>query len=237
MGRVALVTGAGRGIGRAICERLAAEGHRVAGLNVRTATDSRSDLAMPLVTCDVADREACARAVAQVEAQLGPVDILVNNAGVTRDAMLHKMEPDAWDTVLAVDLTGLYNVTRQVLPGMRERGYGRIVNIASVNGQKGQIGQTNYAAAKAGVLGFTKALALECARKGVTVNAVSPGYTDTEMVAAVPKTVLDEIIAQIPVGRLARPEEIARCAAFLAADESGFITGETLNVNGGQYLA
>ncbi len=147
------------------------------------------------------------------------------------------MEPDAWDAVLAVDLTGLYNVTRQVLPGMRDRGYGRIVNIASVNGQKGQIGQTNYAAAKAGVLGFTKALALECARKGVTVNAVSPGYTDTEMVAAVPKAVLEEIVAQIPVGRLARPEEIARCVAFLAADESGFITGETLNVNGGQYLA
>lgn len=237
MGRVALVTGAGRGIGRAICERLAAEGHRVAGLNVRPAGDPRPDLAMPLVACDVTDREACARAVAQVEAQLGPVDILVNNAGVTRDAMLHKMEPDAWDAVLAVDLTGLYNVTRQVLPGMRDRGYGRIVNIASVNGQKGQIGQTNYAAAKAGVLGFTKALALECARKGVTVNAVSPGYTDTEMVAAVPKSVLEEIVAQIPVGRLARPEEIARCVAFLAADESGFITGETLNVNGGQYLA
>ena len=237
MGRVALVTGAGRGIGRAICERLAAEGHRVAGLNIRPAGDPRPDLAMPLVACDVTDREACAHAVAQVEAQLGPVDILVNNAGVTRDAMLHKMEPDAWDAVLAVDLTGLYNVTRQVLPGMRDRGYGRIVNIASVNGQKGQIGQTNYAAAKAGVLGFTKALALECARKGVTVNAVSPGYTDTEMVAAVPKTVLEEIVAQIPVGRLARPEEIAGCVAFLAADESGFITGETLNVNGGQYLA
>ena len=237
MGRVALVTGAGRGIGRAICERLAAEGHRVAGLNIRPAGDPRPDLAMPLVACDVTDREVCARAVAQVEAQLGPVDILVNNAGVTRDAMLHKMEPDAWDAVLAVDLTGLYNVTRRVLPGMRDRGYGRIVNIASVNGQKGQIGQTNYAAAKAGVLGFTKALALECARKGVTVNAVSPGYTDTEMVAAVPKTVLEEIVAQIPVGRLARPEEIAGCVAFLAADESGFITGETLNVNGGQYLA
>ena len=237
MGRVALVTGAGRGIGRAICERLAAEGHRVAGLNIRPAGDPRPDLAMPLVACDVTDREACAHAVAQVEAQLGPVDILVNNAGVTRDAMLHKMEPDAWDAVLAVDLTGLYNVTRRVLPGMRDRGYGRIVNIASVNGQKGQIGQTNYAAAKAGVLGFTKALALECARKGVTVNAVSPGYTDTEMVAAVPKTVLEEIVAQIPVGRLARPEEIAGCVAFLAADESGFITGETLNVNGGQYLA
>lgn len=209
----------------------------MAGLNVRPAGDPRPDLAMPLVACDVTDREACARAVAQVEAQLGPVDILVNNAGVTRDAMLHKMEPDAWDAVLAVDLTGLYNVTRQVLPGMRDRGYGRIVNIASVNGQKGQVGQTNYAAAKAGVLGFTKALALECARKGVTVNAVSPGYTDTEMVAAVPKSVLEEIVAQIPVGRLARPEEIARCVAFLAADESGFITGETLNVNGGQYLA
>ena len=237
MGRVALVTGAGRGIGRAICERLAAEGHRVAGLNVGFRACLLALAILPLVSCDVADREACACVIAQVEEQLGPVDILVNNAGVTRDAMLHKMEPDAWDAVLAVDLTGLYNVTRQVLPGMRGRGYGRIVNIASVNGQKGQVGQTNYAAAKAGVLGFTKALALECARKGVTVNAVSPGYTDTEMVAAMPKAVLDEIIAQIPVGRLARPEEIARCVAFLAADESGFITGETLNVNGGQYLA
>jgi acetoacetyl-CoA reductase len=236
MGRVALVTGAGRGIGRAVCERLAAEGRRVAGLNVRPGTEPRPDLAIPLVACDVTDRDACARAVEKIEAELGPIDILVNNAGITRDAMLHKMTPEAWDAVLAVNLTGLYNVTRLVAPGMRERGFGRIVNVASVNGQKGQAGQANYAAAKAGVIGFTKALALEFARKGVTVNAVSPGYTDTEMVAAVPKPVLEEIISAIPVGRLGRPEEIARCVAFLAADESGFMTGETLNVNGGQYL-
>jgi acetoacetyl-CoA reductase len=237
MSRVALVTGAARGIGRAVCERLAAEGRRVAGLNLRRSHEPRPDLAMPLVECDVTDRDACARAIACVEAELGPIDILVNNAGVTHDAMLHKMAPDAWDAVLAVDLTGLYNVSRLVVAGMRERGFGRIVNIASVNGQKGQVGQTNYAAAKAGVIGFTKALALECARKGVTVNAVSPGYTDTEMVAAVPPEVLQRIIAEIPVGRLARPEEIARCVAFLAADEAGFITGETLNVNGGHYMA
>lgn len=237
MGRVALVTGAGRGIGRAICERLAADGYRVAGLNVRPGREPRPDLALPLLACDVTDRAACARAVARIEAELGPVEILVNNAGITRDAMLHKMAPDAWDEVIAVDLTGLYNITRVVVPGMRERGFGRIVNIASVNGQKGQLGQANYAAAKAGVIGFTKALALECARKGVTVNAVSPGYTDTEMVAAVPDEVLKQIISEIPVGRLARPDEVARCVAFLAADDAGFITGETLNVNGGQYLA
>lgn len=236
MSRVALVTGAGRGIGRAVSERLAADGRQVAGLNLRRSPEPRHDLAIPLIECDVTDREACARAIARVEAELGPIDILVNNAGVTRDAMLHKMAPDAWDAVLAVDLTGLYNVSRLVVGGMRERGFGRIVNIASVNGQKGQVGQTNYAAAKAGVIGFTKALALECARKGVTVNAVSPGYTDTEMVAAVAPDVLQRIIAEIPVGRLARPEEIARCVAFLAADDAGFITGETLNVNGGHYL-
>jgi len=192
---------------------------------------------MPLLSCDVRDREGCARAVAQVEAELGPIDILVNNAGITRDAMLHKMEPEAWDEVIAVDLTGLYNITRLVVPGMRHRGFGRIVSIASVNGQKGQPGQTNYAAAKAGVIGFTRALALECAPKGVTVNVVSPGYTDTEMVAAVPRPILERIVSEVPVGRLGQPEEIARCVAFLTADDAGFVTGETLSVNGGQYLA
>ena len=179
----------------------------------------------------------CARAVKAVEAELGPIDVLVNNAGITRDAMLHKMTEEQWNEVIRVNLASIFNMTRNVIEGMRERGYGRIINITSINGQKGQMGQTNYSAAKAGMIGFTKALAQENAKKGVTVNAIAPGYIDTEMVQAVPKNVLDQIIAGIPVGRLGMADEIARCVAFLAAEDAGFITGATLSVNGGQYIS
>jgi acetoacetyl-CoA reductase len=186
--------------------------------------------------CDVGDFDACGAAVEAVEAELGPIDILVNDAGVTRDATLRKMTREQWDEVMRVDLDSLFNMSRQVIEGMCNRGFGRIINITSINGQKGQFGQTNYSAAKAGVIGFTKALAQETARKGVTVNAIAPGYVETGMLASVPKDVMETIIAAIPVGRLGQPDEIARCIAFLAADEAGFITGATLSVNGGQYM-
>ena len=172
-----------------------------------------------------------------VAAELGPIDVLVNNAGVTRDVLFHKMTSEQWDQVIRVNLDGLFNMTRQVIEGMRERGWGRIINISSINGQKGQLGQTNYSAAKAGVIGFTKALALECARKGVTVNAIAPGYVDTDMVAAVPEKVLQGIVDQIPVGRLGRGEEIADAVSFLAGEKAGYVTGATLTVNGGQFMA
>jgi acetoacetyl-CoA reductase len=175
--------------------------------------------------------------VRQVEAELGPVDVLVNNAGITRDAMLHRMTPQQWNEVIYVNLASVFNMCRHVIEGMRERGYGRIINISSINGQKGQMGQTNYSAAKAGVIGFTKALAQETAAKGITVNAVAPGYIDTEMVAAVPQNVLEKIIAGIPVGRLGRAEEIAACVAFLAREDAAYITGATITANGGQYFA
>ncbi len=238
MSRVALVTGAAKGIGRAICERLSRAGYQVAGLDhdLRARGEMRDDLTIALIHADVADYDACATAVAEVERDIGPVDILVNNAGIVRDAMLHKMEPKAWRDVIEVDLTGLFNMTHNIVPGMRNRGFGRIVNISSVNALKGQAGQTNYAAAKAGVIGFTKALALETAGKGITVNAVAPGYIDTDLVAQIPAPVREQIIGAIPVRRLGRPDEVARCVEFLCADESGFITGETLCVNGGQYL-
>jgi acetoacetyl-CoA reductase len=176
-------------------------------------------------------------AVKVVEDTFGPVDVLVNNAGITRDAMLHKMTEAQWNEVIHVNLASIFNMTRNVIEGMRERGYGRIVNISSINGQKGQMGQTNYSAAKAGMIGFSKALAQENAKKGITVNTIAPGYIDTEMVSAVPKNVLDQIIAGIPVGRLGMADEIARCVAFLAAEDSGFITGATISVNGGQYIS
>ncbi len=182
------------------------------------------------------DAAACAAGIEKVEADLGPVEVLVNNAGITRDAMLHKMTPEQWDDVIRVDLGSMFYMCRPVIEGMRSRGFGRIINISSINGQKGQMGQTNYSAAKAGVIGFTKALAQEGARKGITVNAIAPGYIDTDMVRHVPEKVLQSIIAQIPVGRLGMAEEIARCAVFLAADEAGFITGATLTANGGQYI-
>jgi acetoacetyl-CoA reductase len=239
MARLALITGGATGLGAAIADRLAADGHRVA-VTCRTAEKAaahRAERGSPAFGWDVADYDACAAGVAAVEAELGPVDVLVNNAGVTADAALHKMTRAQWDSVIRTDLDSLFNMCRPVIGGMRERGFGRIVNISSVNGQKGQAGQTNYSAAKAGVIGFTKALALESAAKGVTVNAVAPGYCDTAMVAAVPREIMERILAGVPAGRLAHPDEIARCVSFLASDDAGFITGATLSVNGGLYMA
>jgi acetoacetyl-CoA reductase len=193
---------------------------------------------IPVFKWDVSSYEACTEGLAKVAAELGPVEVLVNNAGITRDAMLHRMKPEQWTQVINTNLGSLFNMCRQVIEGMRERKFGRIVNISSINGQKGQMGQTNYSAAKAGELGFTKALAQEAARSGITVNAICPGYINTEMVQAVPKDVLEKnILPQIPIGRLGEPEEIARCVAFLAADDAGLITGATISANGGQYLA
>jgi acetoacetyl-CoA reductase len=240
MGRVALVTGGTRGIGHAIVERLKRDGFRVAAGyagNEEAAKACEQDLDVMIVRGNVGDFEDCQRAVTKVQEALGPIDVLVNNAGITRDAMLHKMTPQQWNEVIFVNLASIFNMSRQVIDGMRDRGYGRIINVTSVNGQKGQRGQTNYSAAKAGVIGFTKALAQETANKGITVNAVAPGYTDTEMVMAVPPNVMENIVAGIPVGRLGRAEEIAACVAFLAREDASFITGTTLSVNGGQYMA
>ncbi|MSO84868.1 MAG: acetoacetyl-CoA reductase [Rhodospirillales bacterium] len=241
MGRIALVTGGTRGIGRAISVALKAAGHRVAanyGGNDAAAKAFAAETGINVYKFDVGDFAQCASAVKQIEAELGPIEILVNNAGITRDAMLHKMTLDQWSAVIRTDLDSLFNVTRQVIEGMRGRGFGRIVNVSSINGQKGQRGQTNYGAAKAGVIGFTKSLALENANQGITVNAVAPGYIATDMVAAVPEEIIkSKIIPQIPVGRLGLADDIARCVLFLAADDSGFITGSTLTANGGQYLA
>ncbi len=239
MARVAMVTGGTRGIGRAISARLKADGFKVAAGyagNDGAAQAAARDLGVMVVKGNVGKFEDCQAAVKQVEAELGPIDVLVNNAGITRDGMLHKMTPEQWEEVIFVNLASLFNMTRQVIEGMRERGYGRIINISSINGQKGQMGQTNYSAAKAGAIGFTKALAQETASKGITVNCVAPGYIDTEMVSAVPQAVLDKIVAAIPVGRLGRAEEIAACVAFLAREDASFITGSTLTANGGQYI-
>ena len=240
MARVAFVTGGTRGIGRAICERLKSDGMKVAAGysgNEEAAQACARELGVMVVKGNVGSFEDCDRAVRAVEAELGPVDVLVNNAGITRDGVFHKMSPAQWSEVIRVNMDSVFNMTRQVIEGMREREWGRIVNISSINGQKGQMGQTNYAAAKAGMIGFTKALALENARKGVTVNCICPGYIDTEMVQAVPESVLASIIAQIPVGRLGRGEEIADMVAFLAGEHAGFVTGSTLSLNGGQYMA
>ncbi|MFV0474359.1 MAG: beta-ketoacyl-ACP reductase [Pikeienuella sp.] len=240
MGRVALVTGGSRGIGAAISEKLKAEGYQVAANyagNDDAAKAFTASTGIRTFKWSVADYEACKAGVAEVEAALGPVDVLVNNAGITRDCMFHKMTKDQWDAVIGTNLNGLFNMTHQVWNGMRDRGFGRIINISSINGQKGQMGQANYSAAKAGDIGFTKALAQEGAFKGVTVNAICPGYIGTDMVMAVPEKVRESIIAQIPVGRLGEPGEIARCVAFLASDDAGFITGATLAANGGQYMA
>ena len=241
MTRIALVTGGTRGIGAAIARRLAADGLRVA-VNYRgnesAAEAFRRDSGLRAYRWDVADFEACQAGVRQVEAELGGgIDVLVNNAGVTRDAMLHKMNVQQWREVMQDDLDAMFHMSRAVIEGMRARAWGRIVNISSVNGQKGQFGQVNYSAAKAGVIGFTKALALESARKGITVNAVAPGYTDTNMLAGIEASVLDAIKAQIPAGRLGRPEEIAHAVSFLVDERCGFVTGATLAVNGGQYMA
>jgi acetoacetyl-CoA reductase len=239
MSKVALVTGGVRGIGLAIVERLKADGFKVAAGyagNEEAARKTAADHGVMIVRGNVGDFDDAARAVREVEAQLGPVDVLVNNAGITRDAMLHKMTKEQWNEVIYVNLASIFNMSRQVIEGMRERGYGRIINISSINGQKGQMGQTNYSAAKAGVIGFTKALAQEVASKGITVNAVAPGYIDTEMMAAVPPNVLEKIVATIPVGRLGQGHEIAACVAFLAREDASFITGATVTVNGGQYI-
>jgi acetoacetyl-CoA reductase len=240
MNRVAFITGGTRGIGRAISARLKAAGYKVAAGyagNEVAAQACASELGVMVVKGNVSSFADCAAAVKAVEAEFGPIDVLVNNAGITRDSMLHKMSEEQWNEVIHVNLASIFNMTRNVIESMRERGFGRIINISSINGQKGQMGQTNYSAAKAGAIGFTKALAQENAKKGITVNAIAPGYIDTEMVTAVPKNVLDQIIAGIPVGRLGMADEIARCVAFLASEDAGFITGSTLTVNGGQYVA
>jgi acetoacetyl-CoA reductase len=240
MTRVAVISGGTRGIGAAISKALAKAGYRVAAVyagNDEAAAKFKSETGIPTYKWDVSDYEACAAGLAKVAADLGPVEILVNNAGITRDAMLHKMKPEQWYAVINTNLNSLFNMTRPVIEGMRERGFGRIVNISSINGQKGQMGQANYAAAKAGDIGFTKSLAQENAKKGITVNVIAPGYIATEMVRAVPQDVLEKtILPQIPVGRLGEVEEIARCVLFLVADEAGFITGATLSVNGGQIM-
>ena len=241
MPRVALVTGGTRGIGAAVCKALKQAGYSVAANyagNAEAAAKFTEETGIPAFKWDVSDFAACKAGVAEVEAALGPVDVLVNNAGITRDGMLHKMTPEQWYAVINTNLNSVFNMCRQVIEGMRDRNFGRIVTISSINGQKGQMGQTNYSAAKAGEIGFTKALAQENARKGITVNAICPGYIGTEMVRAVPQEVLDkQIFPNIPVGRLGEPEEIARCVAFLVADDAGFITGATLTANGGQYMA
>ncbi len=241
MSKVALVTGGTRGIGAAISVALAAAGFRVAASfagNEEKAKAFGEETGIPVFKWDVSNYQECADGVARIEAEIGPVEVLVNNAGITRDGMFHKMTPEQWNEVIGTNLTGLFNMTHQVWGGMRDRGFGRIINISSINGQKGQMGQVNYSAAKAGDLGFTKALAQEGAARNITVNAICPGYIGTDMVKAVPEKVLNErIIPQIPVGRLGEPEEIARCVVFLASDDAGFITGSTLTVNGGQYFA
>jgi acetoacetyl-CoA reductase len=241
MGRVAVVTGGTRGIGAAISKALKAAGCSVAATynsNDEAAEKFRAETGVHVYKWDVSKYDDCVAGLKRAEADLGPVDILVNNAGITKDGMFHKMTPDQWYAVSNTNLNSLFNMCRPVIDGMRERSFGRIINISSINGQKGQMGQTNYSAAKAGDIGFTKALALENANKGVTVNVICPGYIATEMVRAVPKEVLEKnILPQIPVRRLGEPEEIARCVVFLASDDAGFITGSTLSANGGQYMA
>ena len=240
MPRVAIVTGGTRGIGAAICRALKSAGYSVAAGyagNDEAAQKFKAETGIPVYKWTVASYEDCVQALKQIEADLGPVDVLVNNAGITRDAMLHRMKPEQWTEVLNTNLNSLFNMCRPLIEGMRARKFGRIINISSINGQKGQMGQTNYSAAKAGEIGFTKALALESAKSGITVNAIAPGYINTEMVQAVPKDVLEKsILPLIPLGRLGEPEEIARCVVFLASDDAGFITGSTLTANGGQYI-
>jgi acetoacetyl-CoA reductase len=239
MARVALVTGGTRGIGKAICIALADEGYTVVanyGGNDERAKAFSEETSIPSYRFDVSDYEACIAGIARVEAEVGPVDILVNNAGITRDGTLHKMEHDMWQAVIDTNLGSCFNMCRATIDGMRARKFGRVVNVGSINGQGGQYGQVNYAAAKSGIHGFTKALAQEGARSNITVNAIAPGYIDTDMVAAVPDNVLEKIVAGIPVGRLGKASEIARGVIFLVADEAGFLTGSTLSINGGQHM-
>lgn len=240
MSRTAIVTGGTRGIGAAISVALRDAGYKVAANyagNDEAAEKFKSETGIPVYKWSVAEYDACVEGIRQVEADLGPVDILVNNAGITRDAMFHKMTPQQWKEVLDTNLSGVFNMTHPLWSGMRDRKFGRVITISSINGQKGQAGQVNYSAAKAGDLGFTKALAQEGARAGITVNAICPGYIATEMVKAIDEKVLNErIIPQIPVGRLGEPEEIARVVAFLVSDDAGFITGSTITANGGQFF-
>ncbi len=240
MARVAVVTGGTRGIGAAVSKALKAAGYEVAATyhaNDEAADKFRAETSVHVYKWNVSNYDDCVLGLARVEKEVGPVDVLVNNAGITKDGMFHKMSPDQWYSVINTNLNSLFNMCRPVIEGMRERGFGRIVNISSVNGQKGQMGQTNYSASKAGDIGFTKALAQENANKGITVNAICPGYIATEMVRAIRKEVLDSaILPQIPVRRLGEPDEVARCVVFLASDDAGFITGSTLSMNGGQLM-
>ncbi len=240
MARVALVTGGTRGIGAAISKGLKTAGYKVAASyagNDGAASRFKDETGIPVYKWDVGSFDACGEGIKKVEAELGPIDVLVNNAGITRDTPFHRMSLEQWNAVITTNLGSLFNMSRHVIEGMRSRKFGRIINISSINGQKGQFGQVNYSAAKAGEIGFTKALALETARAGITVNAICPGYINTEMVQAVPKDVLEKsILPLIPTGRLGEPEEIARAVVFLASDDAGFVTGSTMTVNGGQYL-
>jgi len=240
MARVALVTGGTRGIGAAISKGLKAAGYKVAASyagNDGAASKFKDETGIPVYKWDVGSFDACGEGIKKVEAELGPIDVLVNNAGITRDTPFHRMSLEQWNAVITTNLGSLFNMSRHVIEGMRSRKFGRIINISSINGQKGQFGQVNYSSAKAGDIGLTKALALETARAGITVNAICPGYINTEMVQAVPKDVLEKsILPLIPTGRLGEPEEIARAVVFLASDEAGFVTGSTMTVNGGQYL-
>ncbi|EHJ59323.1 acetoacetyl-CoA reductase [Novosphingobium pentaromativorans US6-1] len=236
---MAIVTGGTRGIGKAIALRLKERGLTVVASyagNEAAAQTFTKETDIPAFKWDVGDHDACLEGCARVEAEVGPIDILVNNAGITRDGTLHRMSWDDWSEVIRINLGGCFNMAKATFPGMRERRWGRVINIGSVNGQAGQYGQVNYAAAKSGIHGFTKALAQEGAKFGVTANAIAPGYVDTDMVAAVPDTVLEKIVSNIPVGRLGHADEIARGVAFLASDNAAFITGSTLSINGGQHM-
>jgi len=239
MARVALVTGGTRGIGAAVSKLFKDAGYKVCATyagNDAAAEKFKAETGIPVAKWDACSMSGCTEGVKKVAETLGPVDVLVNNAGITRDATLHKMTEQMWDDVINTNLKSCFTMSRAVIEGMRERNFGRIISIGSINGQRGQYGQVNYCAAKAGIIGFTKALALECATKHITVNCVAPGYVDTDMVSAVPPDILKKIIAQIPVGRLGAAIDIARAVLYLAADESGFITGSTISINGGHYM-
>jgi acetoacetyl-CoA reductase len=240
MPRVAVVTGGTRGIGAAISKALSGAGYKVAanyGGNDEAAQKFKAETGIAVYKWDVSSFDACSAGLKQVEADLGPIDVLVNNAGITRDRMFHRMKPEQWSEVINTNLGSLFNMCRPAIEGMRARKFGRIINISSINGQKGQMGQANYSAAKAGEIGFTKALAQESAKSGITVNAICPGYIATDMVKAMPKDVLEKnILPLVPLGRLGEPEEVARCVIFLASDDASFITGSTLTANGGQYM-
>ncbi len=239
MSQVAIVTGGTRGIGYAISKRLKEDGMSVAAIyggNAEAAQKCADEIGVATYQCDVSDYEACETTIAQIEADLGGVTVLVNNAGITRDGAFHKMTPEQWSQVVSTNLDSAFNMTRPLINNMRDRGFGRIINISSINGQKGQFGQANYSAAKAGIIGFTRALAQETARKGITVNAIAPGYIGTDMVAAMKPEVLESIVAQIPVGRLGTPEEMGHLVSFLASEHAGFITGAVMTANGGQYI-